>query len=916
MKKLILLTFSFLVFYSGLAQQQKGFNYQAVIRNADGQPIASQDIGLRIKLIGEDSKSVYYTETHSTTTSPHGVVSLVVGEGDVESGVLEDVPWSVGEIYMKVEIDPSGEAAYSELGTVKLNAVPYALFAVSGNQGPQGDPGVSIEWLGTFTSHPQNPTLNQAYYNSNEGKSFIFDGTHWQQMTQDGASGSGSLPSGTAGQSLVNASGSWIATSNIFTGTNGNVGFGTTTPEVKLDVVGDIRSSGAIIGKSMEVGQPTAPSGEPLFVVRNSQGLVVFAVYESGVRVYVDSDNSKSSKGGFAIGGLTPAKESDTEYFRVTPDSVRIYIENESKSGSKGGFAIGGLTPAKGVTEEYLRVTRDSSRIYVNTDAKGKSGSKGGFAIGGLTPAKENQSSFMYLTSENYFIGHESGKSLTSGYYNSVLGYQSGLGITNGYSNSFMGYQSGYSTNTGSGNLFLGYQTGYSNQSGNFNTFVGYRAGYSNTSGKFNTFLGSFTGFLNQTGNNNTFVGDSAGYKNTGSSNSFFGTKTGLNNTTGAENVFIGNMSGYKNTSGLNNVFVGNMCGYKNSTGNNNVYIGNKSGHESTSAQFNVFIGQQAGYNSNTNSNVLIGYLAGRDNNGGQNVIIGREVGVSNAGSYNVMIGDEAGFSNTTGERNVFIGRKSGYSNTWGHWNVFIGQNCGASNTFGQFNTFLGFETGMQMEKGNGSVLIGLRAGQFRPEINTSVFIGRRAGEGTTVATGLLFIDVNGYDHTQALIYGEFMNGLVRINNRLGIGRSPGTNNLEVEGNASKTTAGDWAANSDRRIKTDILDIENAAETVLKLRPVMFKYTSEWMQKHPSIENRFYYNFIAQEYQQVFPESVNGSGEYIDGDADEVLQLDSYNAQIVSIKAVQELILENRKQQEEIDALKAELEAIKVMLRK
>jgi hypothetical protein len=75
------------------------------------------------------------------------------------------------------------------------------------------------------------------------------------------------------------------------------------------------------------------------------------------------------------------------------------------------------------------------------------------------------------------------------------------------------------------------------------------------------------------------------------------------------------------------------------------------------------------------------------------------------------------------------------------------------------------------------------------------------------------------------------------------------------------------------------------------------------MTEHPSIEDKVYYNFIAQEFRNVFPESVKSSGELLKSANDEILQLDSYNAQIVSIKAVQELILENKKQQEQIERL-------------
>ena len=45
---------------------------------------------------------------------------------------------------------------------------------------------------------------------------------------------------------------------------------------------------------------------------------------------------------------------------------------------------------------------------------------------------------------------------------------------------------------------------------------------------------------------------------------------------------------------------------------------------------------------------------------------------------------------------------------------------------------------------------------------------------------------------------------------------------------------------------------------------------------------------VIQEYREVFPDSVKGSGEFLEGDDVELLQMDSYNAQIVSVKAIQE----------------------------
>lgn len=144
----------------------------------------------------------------------------------------------------------------------------------------------------------------------------------------------------------------------------------------------------------------------------------------------------------------------------------------------------------------------------------------------------------------------------------------------------------------------------------------------------------------------------------------------------------------------------------------------------------------------------------------------------------------------------------------------------------------------------------------------------------------------------------------------VGVKRKATGNDFEVEGSASKMTAGDWLANSDRRIKTDIQDIKDPYTTMLKLRPVTFRYTDSWKEKHPSIEDKVYYNFIAQEYQEVFPESAQGSGEFLGDDNAEVLQIDTYNAQIVNMAATQQLIRENAIMKKELEELKSLVEIL------
>ncbi len=143
---------------------------------------------------------------------------------------------------------------------------------------------------------------------------------------------------------------------------------------------------------------------------------------------------------------------------------------------------------------------------------------------------------------------------------------------------------------------------------------------------------------------------------------------------------------------------------------------------------------------------------------------------------------------------------------------------------------------------------------------------------------------------------------------KLGINRTPAANALEVEGQASKTTAGNWAANSDRRIKEKVQPLTGALEKLDRVRLVDFKYTDAYRAAHPGIADKRYLNVIAQEFAEVFPDHVQSSGEKLP-DVSEILQVDTYPLTIYSAAAVQELHREN-------EALKRQLAEQEQRLRK
>jgi hypothetical protein len=149
----------------------------------------------------------------------------------------------------------------------------------------------------------------------------------------------------------------------------------------------------------------------------------------------------------------------------------------------------------------------------------------------------------------------------------------------------------------------------------------------------------------------------------------------------------------------------------------------------------------------------------------------------------------------------------------------------------------------------------------------------------------------------------------------VGIGRTPAANRLEVEGNASKTTASGWASNSDRRIKRDITPVTDALDTLDRVRLVSFRYTDNYRAAHPSITDRPYLNVIAQEFAEVFPDHVQSSGEKLP-DGSEILQVDTYPLTIYTAAAVQELNTQVADLRQENAALKARLERLEQLLLK
>ena len=470
----IMLLFIFCITAASYSQAPALINYQAIIRDNNGVPVAETDKSVRFTILqGTATGTQVFNETHAAHTNAFGIVNLKIGSVGTGFG---NIDWAAGPFFLKVEVDGT------DLGTTQIISTPYSLYANRAGNGFQG---------------------NSPYY------------------------------------------------------IDGNVGIGTSDPKSTLSVAG------------------TTPNDSAIFEVKNNSGNTVFAVYNEGVRIYVD-ETSKSSKGGFAVGGITPSKGM-RDYMRINADSIRMYISNASAAkGVKGGFAIGGFDNAKTGNARYMNITSDE-------------GTASGY---------------------NTFLGYKAGGLASGGISNIAIGYYSGYGLdyadaTLGRNNIFIGDSAGLINNTGFQNIYIGKNSGAKAYTGYHNIYIGYRTG-SEGHGQYNVFIGDESGRYNNNGYSNVFVGNAAGRSVTdGSRNSLIGTQSGWKIGTGDDNTFQGTSTGFNSVNSNGNTFIGSQSGMANISGNNNVYLGKWAGMQATGSG-NVFIGANAGYNVTTGDNQLI----------------------------------------------------------------------------------------------------------------------------------------------------------------------------------------------------------------------------------------------------------------------------------------------------------------------
>ncbi len=142
---------------------QAQFNYQAVVRNAAGQPVTNQQISFRFTIRDlTDNGNILYTETHNNiATNQFGLCTTRIGSGTVVQGNFANIVWGVGDKYLQVEMDLNNGNNFTSMGNTQLLSVPYAMYAAqAGNNGATGATGPSGADGNTGPAGPTGPTGN------------------------------------------------------------------------------------------------------------------------------------------------------------------------------------------------------------------------------------------------------------------------------------------------------------------------------------------------------------------------------------------------------------------------------------------------------------------------------------------------------------------------------------------------------------------------------------------------------------------------------------------------------------------------------------------------------------------------------------------------------------------------------------
>jgi hypothetical protein len=319
------------------------------------------------------------------------------------------------------------------------------------------------------------------------------------------------------------------------------------------------------------------------------------------------------------------------------------------------------------------------------------------------------------------------------------------------------------------------------------------------------------------------------------------------------------------------------------STGTANSAFGAFAQFSNVGGNFNTAVGVAALDLNTGDSNTAVGVAAlllnqiASDNNAfGTGALLNNDSDGAGLATFNNAFGRNALTNNVDGDENDAFGDNAIEENTTGSQNTAMGDDALDGNTTGSGNTAVGKEAGNSIIDGNDNVVLGHNAGIGIMHASRNIAIGTEvAGPFTdfddTCFIGSIFGEIVSDPGSQAAVFVDQFN-VVGI------------------------------FNSSRKYKHDIQPMDKASETLYRLKPVTFKFNSDW-------KGTTQYGLIAEEVAEVDPQLVvhDKNGE-----------ITSVHYEQINSMLLNEFLKEHKKveeQQASISQLKSEMQTMLAQLK-
>lgn len=269
MKQFLSILFLVLITLPVFSQVPLTINYQGVARDASGNPVINQTIGLQFK-ISNPANTSFYNETQSVTTNSLGLFSTKIGA----INPLPTSGWNSLPCVLDISINVNS-TGFLPLGTQTLASVPYALHALNASGLPTATVnGTTLRYNGSTNQWQSDTLLLNNGSRVGVGKRSVVQNNKFKSVADnvsDSAAIFGLHMSATDGYAGVRgfASGSSIPSSTLnatgiagghFVGYNflgqgiGALAQGVSSSGNGIGVIGIGSSSGTAVGSNYAIG--------------------------------------------------------------------------------------------------------------------------------------------------------------------------------------------------------------------------------------------------------------------------------------------------------------------------------------------------------------------------------------------------------------------------------------------------------------------------------------------------------------------------------------------------------------------------------------------------------------------------------------------------------------------------------------